>query len=172
MDRLIKPDSRSQRPGPLTKGAGLLGRPGGNPDRECRWCQQKFDPRPVLNRRGRWRLYCSKDCRTAAADAREQLRRSAGLAPRRPDTKHKRRERNRQIANEAKAQGCTECGRHPDPVALDFHHRDRRTKLATVASLVNRGVSEKRLRAEIEKCAVLCASCHRELHHGDLVRPK
>jgi hypothetical protein len=43
---------------------------------------------------------------------------------------------------------------------MDFDHRDGSSKLGNIASLVKRW-SWKRLLAEIEKCDIICANCHR-----------
>ena len=52
---------------------------------------------------------------------------------------------------------CTICG-EDDPVVLDFDHT--RDKVRHVSDLISRGRWSKLL-AEIEKCRVLCANCHR-----------
>lgn len=57
--------------------------------------------------------------------------------------------------------GCVRCG-EKRPELLDFHHRDPATKAFQIADAV--GVSEARLQAELEKCDVLCISCHRLEH--------
>jgi len=65
------------------------------------------------------------------------------------------------------AHGCHVCGeRHPD--CLDFHHRDpedkeRHGKQSTISNGVRKW-SMERLMAEIEKCDITCANCHRKLH--------
>lgn len=58
--------------------------------------------------------------------------------------------------------GCCKCGdkRH---YVLDFHHE--RDKEYDVATGVYKGMSTSRLMEEINKCVVICANCHRELHH-------
>lgn len=57
------------------------------------------------------------------------------------------------------------CSRCPesDPVCLDFHHRDPKTKDYNVAQLA-RGFPKERILAEVAKCDVLCANCHRKEH--------
>ena len=57
---------------------------------------------------------------------------------------------------------CTRCGdkRH---YVLDFHHL--RDKLFSIAQGVALGLSIKKLQLEIDKCELLCANCHRELHY-------
>lgn len=57
------------------------------------------------------------------------------------------------------AQGCRECGYNAHPAALDFNHLDRGTKLFNIGQRKN--ASWDSLEAEIAKCEVLCANCHR-----------
>ena len=60
---------------------------------------------------------------------------------------------------------CQNCGeRHPG--CLDFHHRDPSQKDFHIARLLDRGSVAKVL-AEIEKCDVLCANCHRKFHWSE-----
>ena len=56
---------------------------------------------------------------------------------------------------------CTACG-ESDPTVLEFHHV-RGEKLNDVSVLIGRGSSLEKLKAEIEKCDVYCANCHRRL---------
>lgn len=60
--------------------------------------------------------------------------------------------------------GCFMCGFKGDPVALDFHHRDPKRKGNQVSTLVKQGRAEEVIKAEIDKCVVVCANCHRILH--------
>lgn len=71
------------------------------------------------------------------------------------------RARNYAIMAEARMCGCSRCD-EKDIACLDFHHVGGKDK--QVSGLVN--CSEHRLRAEIEKCIVLCANCHRKVHAG------
>jgi hypothetical protein len=48
------------------------------------------------------------------------------------------------------------------PDCLDFHHRDPSQKLYAVSQMV--GMPARRIRAEIAKCVVLCANCHKKVH--------
>jgi hypothetical protein len=64
---------------------------------------------------------------------------------------------------------CTDCGYSHSAHALDFHHRDPSTKEFAVGSFSG---SKERLRAEIAKCDLLCANCHRLRHAAeDAIRP-
>jgi len=61
---------------------------------------------------------------------------------------------------------CAICG-FSHPAAMDFHHPPG-TKEHSVNILVQRR-NMKMLRVEIAKCIVLCANCHRILHHDEFV---
>ena len=54
---------------------------------------------------------------------------------------------------------CVDCG-ETDHRVLDFDHRDRTTKHANVSYLLCSAGFE-RLKAEVAKCDVRCANCHR-----------
>lgn len=59
---------------------------------------------------------------------------------------------------------CVICGYDKCFGALEFHHLDPSTKEHTISRMTN--YSEKVIRQEIEKCVMLCANCHREVHAG------
>ena len=73
------------------------------------------------------------------------------------------RERSRQIMLEAKRDGCIVCG-EKEVSCLDFHHLHSKDML--VSQMLAR--SDEKLKAEIAKCVVLCANCHRKHHAGVL----
>jgi len=74
-----------------------------------------------------------------------------------------RRERHAAIVGAIRAaRCCQQCG-EADPACLDFHHRDPSHKIFSVAFLASQGYSIDRIMAEIEKCDLLCANCHRKL---------
>ena len=54
---------------------------------------------------------------------------------------------------------CVDCG-EPDPIVLEFDHV-RGVKQGNISKMIGEGVSLKRLQAEIDKCEVRCANCHR-----------
>lgn len=86
----------------------------------------------------------------------------------------KRKIRNRQnkvqtnlkelLTDIKKKSKCTICGESRWWV-LDFHHiRDKRFE---VSSLARRGCSLETFKEEIDKCIVVCANCHRDLHYKE-----
>src|SRR5262245_45285863 len=58
---------------------------------------------------------------------------------------------------------CERCG-FQDYRALTFHHEGEGKKEFNIADMVRRGHSQGHIRAEIAKCMVLCANCHRIAH--------
>lgn len=75
-----------------------------------------------------------------------------------------RQDRQRAWVHEIKQdRGCRDCG-ETDAACLDFHHRDETAKWMKVSKLVNLGYGLSDIRAEIAKCDVLCANCHRLEH--------
>lgn len=56
--------------------------------------------------------------------------------------------------------GCADCGYAEHAEALDFDHRPGEVKLLSIGrQCANAGI--ERLLAEVEKCDVVCANCHR-----------
>lgn len=76
----------------------------------------------------------------------------------------------RALISEVKQVGCACCD-ESDPCCLDFHHKDPNTKEFTIASAQSQGYSVERMRKEIDKCVVVCANCHRKIHHNVIACP-
>jgi hypothetical protein len=55
--------------------------------------------------------------------------------------------------------GCVDCGYKKHAVALDFDHLPGFEKTAAVSNLLS--CTRERILAEIAKCEVVCANCHR-----------
>ncbi len=79
----------------------------------------------------------------------------------------RRREKVRQMAVEYKGGSCEVCGYNRCIEALEFHHLDPMKKDFGISA---KGYSRswEKVKAEIEKCVLLCANCHREFHAGKL----
>lgn len=56
--------------------------------------------------------------------------------------------------------GCISCGEQ-NIVVLEFDHRNRSSKDESIAVMIQKCRSMKRFVAEMDKCDVLCANCHR-----------
>lgn len=57
---------------------------------------------------------------------------------------------------------CVDCG-ETDVRCLDLDHRDGTQKIDDVARLIGNALSWTRILAEIDKCDVRCANCHRRI---------
>jgi DNA-binding CsgD family transcriptional regulator len=75
-----------------------------------------------------------------------------------------RRRVKRRLVEEAGG-ACLICGYDRCLAALEFHHRDRKTKLF---ALSRQGVTRsfEEARAEARKCDLLCANCHAEVENA------
>lgn len=62
---------------------------------------------------------------------------------------------------EYKGGSCSRCGYNKSIGALEFHHLDPNEKDFTIAG---KSWSFDRLKKEVDKCILLCANCHVELH--------
>ena len=76
--------------------------------------------------------------------------------------------RNIKIIHEEKLRrGCECCGYKEHACALDFDHIDPSTKTRDIAKMHTTSIPK--LKAEMEKCQVLCAICHRvKTHHPEI----
>lgn len=63
---------------------------------------------------------------------------------------------------EIKSGPCKDCGNCYPPYVMDLDHV-RGVKIAGVGSMLNH--SEKTFLAEVAKCELVCANCHRERTH-------
>jgi predicted DNA-binding protein YlxM (UPF0122 family) len=61
---------------------------------------------------------------------------------------------------------CKNCGYNKCMAALEFHH-EKKDKESSIAVLIKDYSKQKALK-EASKCIILCANCHRELHHPGL----
>lgn len=105
----------------------------------CDTCKTEFMPaRP-------WQKYCDKKCQRNS--------------PSKKVTSQRYQQSRRELINQIKLQrGCSVCGYAAHPAALDFNHThgDKKFNVSQDPK-----VALEKLLAEIEKCDVLCANCHR-----------
>jgi DNA-binding transcriptional regulator GbsR (MarR family) len=76
-----------------------------------------------------------------------------------------RRENARKHVADIKSKSsCQNCGEN-HPACLDFHHNDSKQKEHNISRLISHAASIKKIDAEIAKCQILCANCHRKVHY-------
>ena len=79
------------------------------------------------------------------------------------DAVRKRRKKVRLMAVQYKGSRCDRCGYDRCVDALEFHHLDSSRKDFGIS---DRGYTRswQKVREELDKCILVCANCHRELH--------
>ena len=65
----------------------------------------------------------------------------------------------RELSRSLKNVPCADCGLTFHPVCMDWDHISLEVKTCNVAQTYSRGM--KAFLAEMEKCEVVCANCHR-----------
>jgi hypothetical protein len=73
----------------------------------------------------------------------------------------KRRRDHAALVRELKTKPCTDCGQAYPWYVMDFDHRDGTVKEFDISKGVRRGLAIARVLAEVEKCDLVCANCHR-----------
>jgi hypothetical protein len=89
----------------------------------------------------------------------------------RVDAVDKRRRLLKQKAVEYKGNSCINCGYNKCLAALEFHHIDPTQK---DFALSNDGHTRswEEIKNELDKCILVCANCHREIHNSTINKEK
>jgi hypothetical protein len=76
----------------------------------------------------------------------------------------KRRDKLKELAIEYKNGKCEKCGYNKCSKALEFHHVDPTKKEFGIG---NKGYTRswEKIKQELDKCIMVCANCHREIHN-------
>ena len=127
---------------------------------KCTKCQE-LKPKTAFHlktAKKRGRQFVCKHCRQAYsrdwyAKNRERLRQEAV---------NRKNTKKQWLADLKTHLKCVQCN-FSHPAALVFHHRNPAKKRGNISEIVFAWKTE-RILAEIAKCDVLCANCHRVLH--------
>lgn len=65
-----------------------------------------------------------------------------------------------------RTQFCAHCG-NADHRVLQFHHLNTAEKERAVSDMLRLNMSQKRILAEVAKCACLCGNCHLIVHYEE-----
>lgn len=68
----------------------------------------------------------------------------------------------------SRGEKCEICGYNKNIAALDFHHKNPKEKDFQIDARKFANCDLEKLTDELNKCIILCANCHREIHHPDL----
>jgi hypothetical protein len=132
-------------------------------EKTCIDCKETKPLTDFHRKKGEKRKPRCRDCENARvrkryhADARYRKRRTAKVAA----NVKARVNRMKAKIDVLKDVPCADCGQKWPPVAMDFDHRDPKAKRENVCTMVNDGLAWKTIKAEIDKCDVVCACCHR-----------
>jgi transposase-like protein len=108
---------------------------------------------------GNQRNYCSVKCRMKTTNFKHQVytcQQARGL------------ERKKQLIEIAGGE-CCDCGYKKNISALEFHHLNPEEKSFGIDLRKCSCAKWDRLVEEVKKCVLICANCHRERHHPDLI---
>jgi hypothetical protein len=83
----------------------------------------------------------------------------------------KRRKKLKQLVIEYKGGKCVLCGYNKYAGSFDLHHNEDSKKEFGLSA---RGLTRswEKIKKETDKCVLVCANCHRELHGGVTQLPK
>lgn len=101
-------------------------------------------------------MFCSNKCRSLDSNRKHQSY----------EAQQERGINRKKFFIDLMGGGCQNCGYNRCIAALEFHHRDPEDKLflLDIRSLSNRTFDK--CIAEVKKCDLLCANCHRERHNA------
>ncbi len=108
---------------------------------------------------------CKKDVKTENFHQRKGRAFSSTYC--KPCTTDKTLERMRKLKSQMidyKGGCCSRCGYDKYQGALEFHHLDPNEKDFNLSHLRKYSFDE-RVKSELDKCILVCANCHREVHY-------
>jgi hypothetical protein len=121
--------------------------------RRCGRCRLQLPPE-CFNRLGTGRQWWCRSCFAAYFRARGDLHRRQSSTAKVARTQALREH----VLDHLRRTPCVDCGER-DPVVLEFDHV--REKTANISKLVSDAAPVKAVEAEIARCEVVCANCHR-----------
>jgi hypothetical protein len=103
-----------------------------------------------------------RECHHVCQDNWYQKNKAYHLENVRDRKKRVRDEAREYVWNYLAMHPCQSCGAS-DRVVLEFHHREGKDK--AISEMLAGGYPIHATQAEIDKCDVLCANCHRKITH-------
>ena len=130
----------------------------GAPHKRCADCKE-MKPHTAYNKLSRspdgFQGYC-QDCSRTRGRTSYRIHKDGGVRR----TKQRNEDLRERIAK-AKSVPCTDCGGTFPTVCMDFDHLPGFEKSYSIATMLRHRMAWKTVQAEIDKCDVVCANCHR-----------
>lgn len=105
--------------------------------------------------------YCSNKCKAKAHYKRHKVANSNTTY-----SQYKRADVRKKEFIKLKGGGCNKCGYAKNYSALHFHHLSEKSFPLDSRNIGNRSLES--LLKELDKCELLCANCHAEVHNPEL----
>lgn len=125
----------------------------------CRSCESDKPEAAFPTREGRPRSRC-RVCTNEYQRANYRAAGSSRVASIIGLNKRYRRRLLEKVYQILRASSCIDCG-EKDPIVLEFDHRDPAMKVFSISRAISHGFGWSRALAEMEKCDIRCANCHR-----------
>lgn len=129
-------------------------------NRTCKHCGKPL--------KGKAMYYCSEKCKQKYWSSEAKLQNNSSIIH--PRTLSGRLKRYKVILY--KGGKCEKCGYNKNSAALSFHHLDINNKRFEIENRNCSAYNLETLYKEADKCILLCANCHMELHNPDLMLDK
>lgn len=134
--------------------------------RTCAQCSLELPParfRTISLAKGKRSKTC-KDCERAYFQEHYAKNRAAYIDRAKAHNRKTVSEQRASIA-ELRNQPCADCGGIFPPYVMEFDHRSGVEKKTNIADMPKRYYSKRLLAAELAKCDLVCANCHRARTH-------
>lgn len=114
----------------------------------CVYCQKEFE---VIPRQGGMNRKVCYECIPDGLEKGDRQKRERAII--------------RQKINQQKVKrGCDICGYNKCPTALEWHHENDNKNFNPGDIIKGTAVSFEKYQQEVDKCILVCANCHREIH--------
>ena len=123
----------------------------------CNKCGKEFEH----HRKRKACLECTPSKNTYDSEEEKKAARRRQLVA----NTQRRRDKVKDMSIEYKGGKCQVCGYDKCKGALEFHHLDPKEKDFGISS---KGYTRAwdAIKQELDKCIMVCANCHREIHNG------
>ena len=132
--------------------------------KKCTMCKKTLPIENFATRKDRKNLLYQSNCKSCQKEYRKEHYEKNRSKYVNKAVKYKQ-EFRKWFAEYKSTLSCEKCGESKYWL-LDFHHTDPSKKDAEISKLVSK-CSKSMLLKEIDKCKILCANCHRDLHYQE-----